>query len=70
MSDFNQPSLRRKFVVVLMSRLSWSHNETSRSVSKLMSTPSVKIILKSLYRNNVQFGLNRAHVLIVDRYFV
>ena len=46
-----------------------SHRETSEYVSTLILLSSVKIVSKSLNRKDVQFGLDRAHVFIIDRYF-
>ena len=54
----------------LVNRLWQYHYETSQCVSKLVLPLSVKIISKSLNRKNLQFGLDRAHVFIVDRYVV
>ena len=60
----------RVFVVILMSRLWRSRHETSQHISKSISWSNVKIISKSLFWKDVQFGLDRAHVFTVDRYFV
>ena len=51
-----------KIIVILMSRLWWSHHETLQYVSKLISLSSVKFISKSLNGEHVQFGIDRAHV--------
>ena len=44
-------------------------HQTLKYVRTLISLSSVKILSKSLNRKGVQFGLDRAHVFIVNRYF-
>ena len=63
------PLIGKMFIVILMHRLCRSHNETSQCVSTLICQSSVTIILQFLNRKSAQFGLDRAHVFMVDGYF-